>query len=233
MGVVFLFSLFARKWGLSVREIRAGFPDCIAVEKGREQPLRIEFEFKSRNFKTHGHDPKECDWIVCWEHNWPGAPESLVIRELRSEFGLGFNVWLMPVNGDDFKEQIWEMDYDDKWSLPGQCHAGDLILFYFTLPDQFVGDIFVAEDRSKLVDATWREGKDHMGAIRRVCRLEHPIFFEDMKRHKVLRCSPFVRVQMRGKQRVTSYWSYLHDLIVERNPDALEALEPYTWQNRL
>jgi hypothetical protein len=125
------------------------------------------------------------------------------------------------------------MDYDDKWSLPAQCHAGDLILFYFTLPDQFVGDIFVAEDRSKLVDATWREGKDHMGAIRRVCRLENPIFFEDMKRHKVLWSSPFVRVQMRGKQRVTSYWSYLHDLIVDRNPDVLAALEPYNWQNRL
>lgn len=233
MGVVFLFSIFAQKWGLSIREIRSAFPDCLASEKGKAQPLRIEFEFKSRNFKTHGHDPEECDWVVCWEHNWPDAPENLVIRELRTEFGLGFNVWLMPVNGDEYKDQIWGMNSDDRWSLPPQCHAGDLILFYFTLPDQSISDIFVAENRSKLVQAGWKEGRDHMGAIKRVCALESPIFFEDMKKHKILKTSPFVRVQMRGRQRVTSYWSYLHDLIVERNPDALASLKPYTWQNRL
>jgi len=45
--------------------------------------VRIEFEFASRNFKEHLHDPKGCDMIVCWEHNWPNCP--LPVLELRSE----------------------------------------------------------------------------------------------------------------------------------------------------
>lgn len=36
--------------------------------------MRIEFEYRSRNFREHRHDPADCDLIVCWEHDWPGAP---------------------------------------------------------------------------------------------------------------------------------------------------------------
>ena len=30
----------------------------------RWRRVRIEFEFKSRNFREHGHDPDQCDLIV-------------------------------------------------------------------------------------------------------------------------------------------------------------------------
>lgn len=70
----------------------------MAYKDGRR--IRIEFEYRSRNFKLHRHEPRGCDWIVCWIHNWPEAPSSLRVVELRREFGLGFNVWFQPVAGD-------------------------------------------------------------------------------------------------------------------------------------
>jgi hypothetical protein len=71
LGVVFLFSHLAKKWRVKVEQIRAKYPDCIAYQKtgGKEKKVRIEFESKSKHFRTHGHNPKKCDWIACWEHN--------------------------------------------------------------------------------------------------------------------------------------------------------------------
>ncbi len=75
-GVVFLFGMVSRELDFLVEAVHASFPDCEAkrlVDRKNEQwqRVRIEFEFKSRNFKDHGHDPAKCDLIVCWEHNWP------------------------------------------------------------------------------------------------------------------------------------------------------------------
>jgi predicted transport protein len=42
-----------------------------------------EFEFKSSGFKAHGHNPKECDIIICWDHDWPDCPiEVLELHEI-------------------------------------------------------------------------------------------------------------------------------------------------------
>ena len=81
MGVVFLFGVMARELGFVVLKIRPGFPDCIALrrlESGKWQWVRIEFEFESKSFVWHGHDPNECDLIVCWENNWPECPLEVV-----------------------------------------------------------------------------------------------------------------------------------------------------------
>src|SRR5262245_58943571 len=72
MGVVGLFAKMSDDLGYIIEEIRAAFPDCIArrrVQKGWER-VGIELEYKSSNFKLHCHDPKGCDLIVCWEHDW-------------------------------------------------------------------------------------------------------------------------------------------------------------------
>ena len=45
----------------------------------------MEVEFESKNFLRHGHDPKKCDVIVCWVHNWPECPECIEVVELRKE----------------------------------------------------------------------------------------------------------------------------------------------------
>jgi hypothetical protein len=83
-GVVFLFGKVAQDMNMYVEEIKTGFPDCIGrrfTGKGWES-VRIEFEYKSSNFKLHRHDPNGCDLIVCWEHDWKDCPlEVIALRE--------------------------------------------------------------------------------------------------------------------------------------------------------
>lgn len=84
-GVVFLFGRVAEDLHMYIEEIKPGFPDCIArrfTGRGWER-VTLEFEFASSNFKTHGHDPKECEIIVCWEHDWKDCPIEVI--ELKSE----------------------------------------------------------------------------------------------------------------------------------------------------
>ncbi|MXW18321.1 MAG: hypothetical protein F4139_13355 [Gemmatimonadetes bacterium] len=82
-GVVFLFGMVSRELGFLVEAVHASFPDCEAKslvdrKNDRWQRVRIEFEFRSRTFKDHGHDPAKCDLIVCWQHNWPECPLEVV-----------------------------------------------------------------------------------------------------------------------------------------------------------
>lgn len=85
-GVVFLFGMVSRELGFLVEAVHASFPDCEAKrlvdrKNDRWQRVRIEFEFRSRTFLDHGHDPAKCDLIICWQHNWPECP--LEVVELR------------------------------------------------------------------------------------------------------------------------------------------------------
>ena len=84
-GVILAFGMFADRLGFAIESVAAGFPDCIAKRRlGEErwQTVRIEFEFKSRSFRDHGHDPTGCDLIVCWTHDWADCP--LEVIELKS-----------------------------------------------------------------------------------------------------------------------------------------------------
>ncbi|MCX5638656.1 MAG: hypothetical protein NTX52_13350 [Planctomycetota bacterium] len=79
-GVVFLFGKVAEDLNMYVEEIKPGFPDCIArrfTGKGWER-IRVEFEYTSSNFKQHGHDPNDCDTIICWEHDWNNCPIEVI-----------------------------------------------------------------------------------------------------------------------------------------------------------
>jgi HNH endonuclease len=90
MGVVFLFALVAADLGFQVESLWGRFPDGHGkreVAPGKWQDVRIEFEFESKNFALHGHDPKGCDVIVCWRHNWKGCPEEIEVVELCRLFG--------------------------------------------------------------------------------------------------------------------------------------------------
>ena len=82
-GVVYLFAKVAEELGFIVEEIRAAYPDCTARRRTGKalRRVHIEFEFTSANFQQHGHDPTDCDLIVCWEHDWPECP--LEVIELR------------------------------------------------------------------------------------------------------------------------------------------------------
>ncbi len=85
MGVMVLFSMMAQQLGFVIEAVQSGFPDCeakIEVEPGRWQHFRIEFEYESLQFKKHGHDPSQCDMIVCWRHNWKNCPPNIQVLEL-------------------------------------------------------------------------------------------------------------------------------------------------------
>jgi hypothetical protein len=91
LGVVVLFGMVAAGLGLQVESVQGRFPDCEAkrmVAPGKWQHLRIEFEYESKNFHLHGHDPKKCDMIVCWRHNWKECPEGIEVIELSRLLGL-------------------------------------------------------------------------------------------------------------------------------------------------
>lgn len=86
-GVVYLFGMVSYELGFRVEAVQSGFPDCEAkrcvdTKSNRWQRVRLEFEFRSSNFREHRHDPSGCDMIVCWEHDWTDC--SLEVLELRS-----------------------------------------------------------------------------------------------------------------------------------------------------
>jgi hypothetical protein len=91
LGVMVLFGMVAAGLGLQVESVQGKFPDCMAkrqVAPGKWQYLRIEFEYESKNFKLHGHDPKGCDMIVCWRHNWKECPAEIEVVELSRLVGM-------------------------------------------------------------------------------------------------------------------------------------------------
>jgi hypothetical protein len=81
-GVIFLFAKYHKELGIDYIEgIQQGFPDAFGRRKiGRDayEPINIEFEFESMDFKRHQHDPSECDVIVCWKHNWSECPIKVI-----------------------------------------------------------------------------------------------------------------------------------------------------------
>jgi hypothetical protein len=228
LGVVFLFSHLAKKWRVKVEQIRAKYPDCIAYQKagGKEKKVRIEFEYKSKHFRTHGHDPKKCDWIVCWEHNWPAVPEHIEVVELRKEYGLGFNVWIQPVS-ETWKEWTSTCKFNKQASVSSLAHVGDLLIYYHTKPDMCLKDIFKIASPVRRLKAKHRKGMDYNASAKRVCHLKSPIFLQDLKRHKVLKTSFFVRSGMQGRPRATEYWPYLYAMIIKRNADVTKKLAKY------
>lgn len=84
-GVIYLFGMVSYELGFIVEAVHAAFPDCEAkrhIGKGRYQRVKIEFEYRSSNFRAHGHDPTGADMIVCWIHDWLECP--IEVLELRS-----------------------------------------------------------------------------------------------------------------------------------------------------
>jgi hypothetical protein len=90
-GVLYLFGTVSERLGFVVTLIQGAFPDCYAmrlVDVDRWQPVRIEFEYESRNFLRHLHDPSGCDIIVCWKHNWLECPlEVIELSKVVQEIG--------------------------------------------------------------------------------------------------------------------------------------------------
>lgn len=214
-GVVAIFAAIAKKhFGMTIERIQTGYPDCIAIRRGR--PVRIEFEFRSRNFMPHlKTDPnvEHCDAIVCWEHNWPGVPEHLEVIELREEFGVGSNVWLQPYEPSQADQMTRKKVRG--WSSPASAAKGDLLIVYRSRPDSRLEHVFKLTS-APYVDAHWaRPGRKAVYAdFVRVGDLPTPVALSVLKADAGLCHAPFVRSSVQGPQRITAWWPALRRLIV-------------------
>ena len=90
-GVVYLFGMVSRELGFLIESVRTDYPDCegkrsLDQSGAKWQHVRIEFEYRSKNFAEHGHDPDECDVIVCWIHDWVDCP--VEVLELKGAISL-------------------------------------------------------------------------------------------------------------------------------------------------
>ncbi len=209
-GVVYIFALAASRLGFKVKRVQAGFPDCTAEWAGKK--VRIEFEFRSRNFGIHGHDPRKCDLIVCWKHDWPSPPSGLQVLELRKMFGLARDVFMIV-----YRDQFWrELPRDRKptnlWSVPSTCGPDDLLLIYRPAePDDStpgaVTDVFRVITPPERVDRPgWRDEPDWMASIQRVARLRSPITFARLRK---LRAHGGIE----ARPRRTEEWPALHRVL--------------------
>ena len=66
-------------------DFRTVLPDARLPNRWEE--VRIEFEYESRSFSAHGHDPNGVDVIVCWRHNWKECPKEIEVIELSTLLG--------------------------------------------------------------------------------------------------------------------------------------------------
>lgn len=87
-GVVYLFGMISRELGFLIESIRTEYPDCegkrcVDPKNQIWEHFLIEFEFRSANFRDHGHRSEDCDLIVCWIHDWPEYP--IEVLELKSQ----------------------------------------------------------------------------------------------------------------------------------------------------
>jgi len=48
-------------------------PDFI-LRTNSGKVIGAECEIVSKHFRSHRHDPKKCDLIICWRHNWKESP---------------------------------------------------------------------------------------------------------------------------------------------------------------
>ncbi|MGA2059178.1 MAG: hypothetical protein ABSG67_01760 [Thermoguttaceae bacterium] len=72
MGVVALFIEYRRELGFPIVEfIRPQFPDAAVFEQDGKRYVRryIEFEYRSKGYKSHLTSSRKCHYVVCWEHD--------------------------------------------------------------------------------------------------------------------------------------------------------------------
>lgn len=91
-GVVALFVGHMKALGFEKLEfVRQGFPDACAIQKSGITYARkfIEFEYKSSGFRQHVNKPehrdKRCDYVICWENDYPTCPVEVIELKSRLE----------------------------------------------------------------------------------------------------------------------------------------------------
>ncbi|MGC8542042.1 MAG: hypothetical protein ACP5QA_15635 [Phycisphaerae bacterium] len=245
LGVVLLFSHLSSKLQLKIEKIQAAFPDCIAYQRigQREKRIRIEFEYRSRNFRSHGHRATDCDWIVCWEHNWPDAPRGIFILELRRFFGHGFNVWMLVQPPQDQPQtprtllsqgvppSLIKTSYSRnaamlEWGVgSGFRHRpqlGDLVAIHHAYPASCIHSLYTV---SWVADKSFRATRSYPVVLKRVCILQNPLRGRQVNRNPFLNGDRLHRGV--SNRKITEYWWALYDMIIRSNPELSPALSRF------
>jgi hypothetical protein len=226
MGVVFLFSHLCRKMQMHVELVQSGFPDCVARQRvgGKEKLIRIEFEYRSSNFRAHRHPVDGCDWIVCWEHDWADVPKSLRVVELRQYYGRGFNVWVAVGQPQD------------DWPAKGlhvfgkRVAKGDLVFFYEASPKQSISQVYCvadeAHDRRLIRKDRDPRGKMWQHTIRRVCTLDPPLPTKALRTRTL---QPIFDAALDGthNRKLTEQWWLFYDYLIRKYPECASAFDQF------
>ncbi len=231
LGVVCLFALIHRRLGFwRIKSIRQRFPDCVAIQRdgSREKEVRIEFEFRSSDFRKHKHLAKGCDYIVCWEHDWIHTPESLQgkVIELRKFLGMGRDVWLQPIGQDRWDWHDQTRVKTGRWlGPPARVKKGDLVLWYCTSPRSCIAQVclLIGDPRADKDADRWTHSVD----IKVLARLDNPVTFRDLKTRRELSGSTFMKAKFLGQFQATSWWPPLYHMITSKNPSARKELKKH------
>lgn len=78
------FEAICDQLGYQIMISQHDFPDYVLMD-AEGNTVRVEAEVQSSGFRDHGHDPKGCDLIVCWRHDWLDSP--VEVLELQSIHG--------------------------------------------------------------------------------------------------------------------------------------------------
>jgi len=237
LGVVFLFSKLAKRLGfIEIDEIKPGFPDCWAFRRTSSGVRRvwIEFEFRSRGFKSHlkqlrGLVPRK-GVIICWDHNWPECDKYGEVLDLRSELGVGTQIWIQntlpkyqaAIDSAPFRKKPYEV-----WTVSPSARPGDILLMYRAGSNteakkydvdsdllQSIANVFMVKSKPRR-EPRW----GYQSEVIQIASLRYPLRLEQIRRDRILQHTPFVRRSMLGRTNVTSYWHRIFDLIVKLNPD--------------
>ena len=102
MGVLALFAQQCQQDGWEIVSVQIGFPDLVIRDEATGHEYKAELEFSASTFKTHKHDPRGCDLIICWENDWEDCP--LTIWGLSGARGQKREVKLI---GEEQKELLY------------------------------------------------------------------------------------------------------------------------------
>jgi hypothetical protein len=109
--------------------------------------------------------------------------------------------------------------------MPAGTRKGDLLLVWRSGPKQSkFYDIFEA-----LENATPKYGYAGWANCRIVCHLRNPVTLQDIRNHNVLGKSAMVKSAffMGSNKELTPYWTWLYQLILDRNPYAARNLRDF------
>lgn len=237
LGVVLLFGKIHRDLGFpEIDVIGSGFPDCWAYQKTTRgtRGIWIEFEFRTRSFKTHTQrlrslEPKR-GIVVCWEHDWPNVEKYADVIELKTAVGFGKRVWIQCTN-PEYQGGLDDAPTRQKkqwgWTVSPRARPKDIILMYRsgTRWDarrhgvdetllQSIANIYEVTSLPEK-DKKWRR----YAYVRQLALLREPLRLEHLRQDVYLKNAGWVRARLQGRPEVTAQWWRLLQLILQMNPE--------------